>query len=175
MNQLFLWIGLFEVFSAVGIYQMMYEASGREPGDFSLDPLNYCSDKETYEDMKLKEEPFHNSWTPFSHEGRRRSRIAMNQLEAAGKHAMGEKVNLSVATLHRTIDDLVDRNDSKTSSSTLSSDFTNLEKHVNELVETTMKSEKQVNELKHRLLLATNALKEATGGAGKSGDPLGKS
>ena len=64
---------------------------------------------------------------------------------------------------------------SKTSSSTLSSDFTNLEKHVNELVETTMKSEKQVNELKHRLLLATNALKEATGGAGKSGDPLGKS
>lgn len=55
MNQLFIWIGLFEVFSAVGIFQMMYEGSGREPGDFKLDPLNYCSSPEKTADMKLKE------------------------------------------------------------------------------------------------------------------------
>lgn len=123
----------------------------------------------TYEQMKLKEEPFQNSWTPYSHEGRRRSRIAMNQLEAAGKHALGEKVNLNVQKLHRTIDTLVDRNSAQASGSTLSSDFSTLEKSMEELVSHTVKNEKQVADLQHRLLLATTALKEATGG--EVGDP----
>merc|ERR1712167_304255 len=123
----------------------------------------------TYEKLKLKDEPFQNSWTPYSHEGRRRSRIAMNQLEAAGKHALGEKVNLNVQKLHRTIDTLVDRNSAQASGSTLSSDFSTLEKSMEELVSHTVKNEKQVAALQHRLLLATTALKEATGG--EVGDP----
>merc|ERR1711924_442671 len=123
----------------------------------------------TYEEMKLKEDPFQNSWTPYSHEGRRRSRITMNQLEAAGKHALGEKVNLNVQKLHRTIDTLVDRNSTQASDSTLSSDFSTLEKSMEELVSHAVQNEKQVVDLQHRLLLATTALKEATGG--EVGDP----
>jgi len=55
MNQLFIWLGLFEVFSTVGIYQMLYEGNDREPGDFSLDPLGFCGTPEKTADFKLKE------------------------------------------------------------------------------------------------------------------------
>jgi len=55
MQQLFLWLGIFEVISAVGVNQMINEGSGRIPGDFSLDPLNFCSTPEKTADMKLKE------------------------------------------------------------------------------------------------------------------------
>jgi len=55
MNQLFIWIGIFEVISMVGVFQMMYEDSGREPGNFGLDPLGFCKTKELEADYKLKE------------------------------------------------------------------------------------------------------------------------
>jgi len=55
MNQLFLWLGLFEIFSTVAINQMINEESGREPGDFGLDPLGFCKDPAMAAEYKLKE------------------------------------------------------------------------------------------------------------------------
>eukprot|EP00618_Florenciella_parvula_P019134 CAMPEP_0119470980 /NCGR_PEP_ID=MMETSP1344-20130328/3640_1 /TAXON_ID=236787 /ORGANISM="Florenciella parvula, Strain CCMP2471" /LENGTH=227 /DNA_ID=CAMNT_0007503715 /DNA_START=136 /DNA_END=819 /DNA_ORIENTATION=- len=55
MNQLFLWLGLFEIFSMAAIFQMLNEDSGRTPGDFKLDPLGFCKTPELEADYKLKE------------------------------------------------------------------------------------------------------------------------
>jgi len=55
MQQLFLWIGMFEVISTVAVNQMINEDSGRLRGDFKLDPFNMCKDEKTTADMKLKE------------------------------------------------------------------------------------------------------------------------
>lgn len=57
MGQLFLWIGLFESLNTISLMQMLYEDSGREPGDFGLDPLGFLagkSEEEVYR-MKLRE------------------------------------------------------------------------------------------------------------------------
>lgn len=57
MGQLFLWIGVAETISTVALIQMLYEDSGREPGDFGLDPLGFLAGKseEEVNEMKLRE------------------------------------------------------------------------------------------------------------------------
>jgi len=55
MQQLFLWISIFETISAVGVMQMVNENSGRKPGDFGLDPLNFLGSPEKKADLELKE------------------------------------------------------------------------------------------------------------------------
>jgi hypothetical protein len=56
MGQIFLWIGLAEIIGSIALMQMM-EGSGREPGDFGLDPVGFLTGKseEEVNDMKLKE------------------------------------------------------------------------------------------------------------------------
>jgi len=56
MSQLFLWFGLAEVIGTIAVIQML-EGSGREPGDFGLDPVGFIAgkSKEEVDDMKLKE------------------------------------------------------------------------------------------------------------------------
>eukprot|EP00339_Tiarina_fusa_P014739 CAMPEP_0117051456 /NCGR_PEP_ID=MMETSP0472-20121206/35549_1 /TAXON_ID=693140 ORGANISM="Tiarina fusus, Strain LIS" /NCGR_SAMPLE_ID=MMETSP0472 /ASSEMBLY_ACC=CAM_ASM_000603 /LENGTH=219 /DNA_ID=CAMNT_0004765669 /DNA_START=17 /DNA_END=676 /DNA_ORIENTATION=+ len=56
MGQLFLWFSLAEIISSVAVMQML-EGSGREPGDFGLDPVGFLAGKseEEVNDMKLKE------------------------------------------------------------------------------------------------------------------------
>jgi len=53
MGQLLLWFSLAEIIDSVAIVQML-NGSGREPGDFGLDPFNWAAgDKKA--DMQLKE------------------------------------------------------------------------------------------------------------------------
>lgn len=47
-------IGIIELVTSPAIAQAA-AGSGREPGDFAMDPLNYCSTPESKADMKLKE------------------------------------------------------------------------------------------------------------------------
>jgi hypothetical protein len=54
MGALFSLIAVIEIISAVGMDQAA-KGSGREPGDFAMDPLNYCGTAEGKADMKLKE------------------------------------------------------------------------------------------------------------------------
>lgn len=56
MSQLFLWMGLAEVIGTVAVIQML-QGSGRQPGDFGLDPVGFLKGKseEEINDMKLKE------------------------------------------------------------------------------------------------------------------------
>jgi len=56
MSQIFLWCGLAEVVASVAVIQML-EGSGREPGDFGLDPLGFLKGKteEEANEMKLRE------------------------------------------------------------------------------------------------------------------------
>lgn len=56
MSQIFLWCGLAEVISTVAVIQML-EGSGREPGDYGLDPLGFLKGKTEDEvnEMKLRE------------------------------------------------------------------------------------------------------------------------
>ena len=56
MSQIFLWIALAELISSVSVMQML-EGSGRQPGDYGLDPLGFISNKsdEEVERMKLRE------------------------------------------------------------------------------------------------------------------------
>lgn len=56
MSQIFLWCGLAEVISTVAVIQML-EGSGREPGDYGLDPIGFLKGKSEEEknEMKLKE------------------------------------------------------------------------------------------------------------------------
>ena len=54
MSQLLLWIGLVEVVSAISIDQML-RGSGREPGDFGLDPLGMINDPAKKAVMQEKE------------------------------------------------------------------------------------------------------------------------
>ena len=56
MSQLLLWISLAEALSTVAVIQML-EGSGRQPGDFGLDPIGFLKGKseEEVNDMKLKE------------------------------------------------------------------------------------------------------------------------
>mmetsp|Transcript_19300 Transcript_19300/g.28899 ORF Transcript_19300/g.28899 Transcript_19300/m.28899 type:complete len:206 (+) Transcript_19300:146-763(+) len=57
MGQLFLWIGVAETIATISLIQMLYEDSGREPGDFGLDPLGFLEGKSEDEvnRMKLRE------------------------------------------------------------------------------------------------------------------------
>lgn len=57
MGQLFLWIGVAETIATISLIQMLYEDSGREPGDFGLDPLGFLEGKseEEVNRMKLRE------------------------------------------------------------------------------------------------------------------------
>jgi hypothetical protein len=56
MPQMFLWMGLVEIVATIALTQML-SGSGREPGDFGLDPLGFLSGKseEAVNEMKLKE------------------------------------------------------------------------------------------------------------------------
>jgi len=56
LSQMFLWFGLLEIIDWVAIQQML-EGSGRQPGDFGLDPSGFLkgASDEVIEDMKLKE------------------------------------------------------------------------------------------------------------------------
>jgi light-harvesting complex I chlorophyll a/b binding protein 1 len=56
LSQMFLWFGLLEIIDGVAIMQML-EGSGRQPGDFGLDPAGFLkgASDEAIEDMKLKE------------------------------------------------------------------------------------------------------------------------
>lgn len=56
-GQLFLWISVAESISTVAVLQMLYEDSGRKPGDFGLDPLGFLKGKseEEVERMQLRE------------------------------------------------------------------------------------------------------------------------
>merc|ERR1712228_712538 len=56
MGQIFLWIGLAEIVGTVAVIQML-EGSGRQPGDFGLDPLGFLkgATPEKEEEMQLKE------------------------------------------------------------------------------------------------------------------------
>ena len=55
MQQIFLWLSFIEVVHSFGVAQMMWMGSDRQPGDFGLDPLDFCSTPEKAADMKLKE------------------------------------------------------------------------------------------------------------------------
>merc|ERR1712072_141254 len=55
MQQIFLWLSFIEVVHSFGVAQMMWMGSDRQPGDFGLDPLDFCSTLEKAADMKLKE------------------------------------------------------------------------------------------------------------------------
>jgi len=55
MQQLLLWIGFVETFSFIAVGQMMWEDSGREPGDFALDPIKFCSTPEKKKQMQERE------------------------------------------------------------------------------------------------------------------------
>jgi len=54
MSQLFLWISLAETISSVAVMQMLSEDSGREPGDFGLDPLGIMKGKSEAEKERMK-------------------------------------------------------------------------------------------------------------------------
>lgn len=54
MQQLFLWITVAEVVSAVGVFQML-DGSGRQPGDFGIDPYKLKGNEKKKADMELKE------------------------------------------------------------------------------------------------------------------------
>jgi light-harvesting complex I chlorophyll a/b binding protein 1 len=56
MSQLLLWFSLAEILSSVAVIQML-QGSGRQPGDFGLDPVGFLAGKSEAEvnDMKLKE------------------------------------------------------------------------------------------------------------------------
>jgi Chlorophyll A-B binding protein len=56
MGQMLLWFSLVEVIDSVAIIQML-AGSGRQPGDFGLDPLKFVTgvSKEAEDEMKLKE------------------------------------------------------------------------------------------------------------------------
>ena len=53
MGQLFLWMGLAETISLVAVQQML-GGSGREAGDFGLDPLGFLKDKSDAETKRMK-------------------------------------------------------------------------------------------------------------------------
>ena len=55
MQQIFLWLSFIEVVHSFGVAQMMWMGSDSQPGDFGLDPLDFCSTPEKAADMKLKE------------------------------------------------------------------------------------------------------------------------
>ncbi|KAH8050071.1 chlorophyll A-B binding protein [Aureococcus anophagefferens] len=57
MQQLFLWLSFTEVILSAGVAQMMWMGSPREPGDYGLDPLDFCSTPEKKADMKLEDHP----------------------------------------------------------------------------------------------------------------------
>ena len=56
LQQIFLFIAILEMLSWLSVSQML-QGSGREPGDFGLDPLNFLKDKseEEINRMKLRE------------------------------------------------------------------------------------------------------------------------
>mmetsp|Transcript_13660 Transcript_13660/g.19101 ORF Transcript_13660/g.19101 Transcript_13660/m.19101 type:complete len:206 (-) Transcript_13660:236-853(-) len=56
MGQMFLWIGLAEVVNTIALQQML-NGSGKEPGDFGLDPIGFLDGKsdEQVTRMKLRE------------------------------------------------------------------------------------------------------------------------
>jgi len=55
MQQLLLWLGFVEFFSGIAVAQMMWENSGRAPGDFSYDPLRLAVTPEKKKFYELAE------------------------------------------------------------------------------------------------------------------------
>jgi hypothetical protein len=57
MSQIFLWCAVFETVASISLIQILYEESGRAPGDFGLDPLGFLKGKseEEVDQMKLRE------------------------------------------------------------------------------------------------------------------------
>ena len=55
ISQIFLWLSFVEVVHSFGVAQMMWMGSDRVPGDFGLDPLDFCSTPEKEAKMKLME------------------------------------------------------------------------------------------------------------------------
>jgi len=54
MSQIFLWVSVLEVVSTVAVTQML-GGSGRDPGDFGLDPLKFCVDPVKKKELQLQE------------------------------------------------------------------------------------------------------------------------
>lgn len=56
MQQMFMWIGLSEVFGSIAVIQML-QGSGRQPGDFGFDPAGFLKNASPAkaDEMKLKE------------------------------------------------------------------------------------------------------------------------
>lgn len=56
MSQILLWTSLFEIISTKAVVEMIWEDSGRAPGDFGFDPLNFSKGGEDKKaDLALKE------------------------------------------------------------------------------------------------------------------------
>jgi len=54
MTQLLMWIGFAECFGALAVSQML-QGSGRAPGDFGFDPLNFSKDEASAKTLATKE------------------------------------------------------------------------------------------------------------------------
>lgn len=54
LPQILLWTSVLEIVSSIAIAQML-EGSGRQPGDFKFDPLNFAKDEKSLKELQLKE------------------------------------------------------------------------------------------------------------------------
>jgi light-harvesting complex I chlorophyll a/b binding protein 1 len=54
MSQILLWTSIFEAFSTVAVVQMI-NGSGRQPGYFGFDPLNFSKDPASKAKLELNE------------------------------------------------------------------------------------------------------------------------
>jgi hypothetical protein len=118
--------------------------------------------RDTYNRLRMLDEPFKNSFTPYSHEGRRRSRVEMNTMEAAGKFSAGAAINSNVQQLHKSVDALIGAGGGA-GANTVSSDFTQLQESVDALVTSTVKKDMELLEMRQKLNICQNALKDAEG------------
>jgi len=55
MQQLFFWLGFFEIFSFVCIVQMLKGETNRAPGDYYFDPLNCSKNPDAFARRQLVE------------------------------------------------------------------------------------------------------------------------
>ena len=55
MAQILLWTSLFEIVSVKAVSEMINEDSGREPGDFGFDPLNFAKTPAAREKYQMNE------------------------------------------------------------------------------------------------------------------------
>lgn len=54
LAQILIWTSIAEAISVIAISQML-EGSGRQPGDFKFDPLNFAKDEQSLKKMQLSE------------------------------------------------------------------------------------------------------------------------